>query len=68
MDTFSKKTILKAWEWAAGRCTRCGKQLSFDDKDRETRGKWVAHSRTGRYQDSPDDCMILCWECHKATF
>ena len=68
MDSFSYDIVSEKWKWASGRCEECQKKLAFDDKEREGRGKWVAHSRSRRYLDSIEDCIILCWECHKATY
>jgi len=67
VNSFKDDIVLHQWKWSSGRCERCRKQLTFEDKDRESRGKWVAHSRSRRYIDTISDCMILCWECHKIT-
>ena len=65
---FSNDIVMRAWRRSGGRCEACGKQLSFENRVREGRGKWEAHSRSGRHLDSITDCRILCWDCHKATF
>ena len=65
---FSLDVVTRAWERAKHRCERCGKLLSWENRGREGWGKWEAHSRSGRHLDSPTDCRILCWDCHKTTF
>jgi hypothetical protein len=75
---FSDSTVRQAWTRAGGRCectrvthdhdrVRCNKQLVWENRGREGRGAWEAHSISGRHLDSVSDCQILCWNCHKAT-
>jgi hypothetical protein len=47
---------------------RCNKQLVWENRGREGRGAWEAHSISGKHLDSMSDCLILCWNCHKLTF
>ena len=28
---------------------------------------WEAHSKSGKYLDSLDDCIVMCWKCHIMT-
>lgn len=47
---------------------RCKKELVWANRGREGKGKWEAHSRSGKHHDSSVDCLIYCWSCHKSTF
>ena len=75
---FPESVVEAAWRRAEGRCqcrrrshkhryVRCNKQLVWDNRGREGRGKWEAHhiSRTGG--DTLSNCEILCWDCHAPT-
>jgi hypothetical protein len=46
---------------------RCNKPLSWAYKSKEGSGAWEAHSFSGKQLDSPFDCAIFCWKCHKST-
>lgn len=77
---FSESTIKAAWERAGGKCectrvthshgTRCNKQLVWENRGREGRGKWEAHHKTAVSSggnDNLSNCEIVCFECHKGT-
>ena len=79
---FSDEVVRQAWQRAGGKCeckrsthdhsyVRCNKELVWENRGREGRGKWEAHHRTsveaGR-EDTFSNCEILCWDCHSATF
>lgn len=66
---FTEETVKTAFDNAGGKCEKCKKQLSWENRGREGWGKWEAHHKNG----NPDDdrlanCQIICWDCHKATF
>ncbi len=73
MPEFSDELVEEAWERSGGLCeckytthghqSRCGKTLlKVSRGDRFSFYGWEAHSKSGYYLDSPDDCEILCWE------
>ena len=68
---FSEQTVLEAFRRAKGRCETCGKELSIDNRGRDSgRGSWEAHHRTRVESgggDSLSNCKILCWVCHRKT-
>jgi 5-methylcytosine-specific restriction endonuclease McrA len=68
--SFSETTVNAAWDRAGGKCETCKKQLSFDNRGREGRGKWEAHHKKAAKDGGADtlsNCKILCFECHKNT-
>ncbi len=76
---FSDSVVEAAWRRAGGRCecrrrshnhsyVRCNKQLVWDNRGREGRGKWEAHHRSSTGGDTLSNCEILCWNCHTTTF
>lgn len=68
--SFSTVVIDYAWKRAKGQCESCGKQLSWQNRGREGRGKWEAHHKTSVASGGSDtcsNCKILCFECHKQT-
>ena len=65
---FSSDVVSRAWTRSGGKCEKCDKQLSWENRGREGRGKWEAHSRSRQHLDSVTDCRILCWDCHQSTF
>ena len=73
MSEFSENIVEKAWERSGGVCechytahghqSQCGKTLlKAYRRDRYSFFGWEAHSKSGQYLNSPDDCEILCWE------
>jgi len=75
---FPESVVEAAWRRAGGRCecrrrshnhsyVRCNKQLVWDNRGREGRGKWEAHHRNRTGGDTLSNCEILCWDCHTAT-
>lgn len=67
---FSPETIKEAWERAEGLCEKCKKQLTWDNRGDEGRGKWEAHHKIAVKDGGSDDlcnCQILCTDCHKKT-
>ena len=79
MSEFSETLIEKAWARSEGICEceleghnhkgRCRNTLIKSHRgDRYSYFAWEAHSKSGYYLDSLDDCEILCWEpCYKST-
>lgn len=76
---FPDSVVQDAWRRAGGRCecrrrshnhryVRCNKQLVWDNRGREGRGKWEAHHRSRTHGDILSNCEILCWDCHTGTF
>lgn len=76
---FSDGTVEQAWNRAGGRCEctrrrhqhyagRCHTQLVFKNRGRAGSGAWEAHHRSMSGGDTPSNCEILCWDCHKQTF
>lgn len=67
---FSSSVLETAWKKASGQCERCGKQLVWDNRGREGRGRWEAHHKTSVAADGSDslsNCEILCFDCHVGT-
>ena len=79
MSEFSEALIEKAWARSGGICEceraehnhkgRCRNPLIKSHRgDRYSYFAWEAHSKSGYYLDSLDDCEILCWEpCYTST-
>ncbi len=70
---FSEAIIERAWARSGGICEcereghnhkgRCKNSLIKSHRgDRYSYFGWEAHSKSGYYLDSPDDCEILCIE------
>jgi hypothetical protein len=75
---FSDEVVEKAWRRADGKCEcrrkshghsyiRCNKQLAWNNRGREGRGKWETHHRSSGGGDGLSNCEILCWDCHSRT-
>lgn len=43
---------------------RCNKELIWENKGREDRGKWEAHHFSPAAGDILENCEILCCDCH----
>ena len=68
---FSQSVVSDAWKRAGGSCERCGKQLSWENRGREGRGRWETHHKTSVAaggSDALSNCKILCFDCHALTF
>jgi hypothetical protein len=75
---FPENVVQQAWQRAGGKCEcrrtthghtgRCNKQLAWENRGREGRGKWEAHHRVRGGDDTLSNCEILCWDCHSKTF
>lgn len=76
---FPDSVVEDAWRRAGGRCecrrrshshpyVRCNKELVWNNRGREGRGRWEAHHRSSTGGDTLSNCEILCWDCHTATF
>jgi len=78
MASFPTEIVIAAWRRSGGycECTRTthghsaphNKMLVWDNRGREGRGCWEAHSRSGEHKPTTTDCLIYCWDCHSATF
>lgn len=74
---FSDETVLAAWRRSGGKCEctrtlcghrgRCNRLLVWDMRGKEGLGGWEAHHIDVDGPDSPENCEILCQECHKNT-
>lgn len=78
---FPDSVVEAAWKRADGCCecrrrthnhpyVRCYKELVWENRGREERGKWEAHHRTSvdaGGDDTLSNCEILCWDCHSRT-
>lgn len=64
---FSLQTVIDAFNAAKGKCKRCGKQLSWNNRGRSGRGCWEAHHKNSNGPDTLSNCEILCFECHTNT-
>ena len=67
---FSNTVVLDAWKQAGGKCERCNKQLSWENRGREGRGCWEAHHKTSvaaKGSDNLSNCEIVCFDCHTKT-
>jgi hypothetical protein len=73
MPGFSDRLVEKAWERSGRSCEcehaahghqgKCGKSLLIGNRgDKYSFYGWEAHSKSGMYLDSLDDCEILCWD------
>jgi len=79
MGEFPDSVVNAAWERAGGKCecTRAthsnhygrnrGKELVWENRGREGRGKWETHHKVRDVPDTLSNCEILCWECHSQT-
>lgn len=79
MSGFSEAIIEKAWARSGGICecqreghnhkNRCRNPLIKSHRgDKLSYFGWEAHSKSGYYLDSLDDCEILCLEpCYKSA-
>jgi len=76
---FPDSVVEDAWKRAGGRCecrrhshkhpyVRCNKELVWENRGRDGRGKWEAHHRSTTRGDTLSNCEILCWDCHSRTF
>ena len=65
--SFPVRIVQEAWDKAGGKCERCGKKLSWDNRGREGWGCWEAHHRNSSLGDYLSNCEILCFECHTNT-
>jgi len=76
--TFPDNVILEVWKRAGARCecrrkehnhlgVRCNRILIWKERGREGPKAWEAHHKTAGGLDTPSNCEILCWECHKKT-
>ena len=75
---FSDAIIEQAWLRSDGKCEcerathkNWGKCNTLVIKSSRGDGHkilgWETHSKSGLYLNSPSDCEIFCWNCHKAT-
>lgn len=75
---FPQTVVESAWKRSGGCCecrrishshpnTRCNKQLVWENRGREGRGKWEAHHINSNGTDTLSNCEILCWDCHSKT-
>ena len=75
---FPIEVVEAAWKRAGGRCEcrrkthehyygRCNKELVWENRGREGRGKWEAHHIVSGGPDTLSNCEILCWDCHSRT-
>ena len=75
---FKQRVVEAAWRMAEGKCecrrkshqhpsTRCNKELVWENRGREGRGKWEAHHINSSGPDTLLNCVIMCWDCHKKT-
>lgn len=78
---FPDNVVEAAWRRAGGRCecrrlshnhpyVRCNKELVWENRGRDGRGKWEAHHRVSvdaGGADTLSNCEILCWDCHSQT-
>ena len=68
---FSEETIQARWEYANGRCEKCGKRLDENKRGFEYGGNgWTAHHYIARSKGgtgSFENCRILCNPCHGDT-
>jgi len=77
---FSEEVVRQAWQRAGGKCEcprstcrhsgRCGKQLIWSERGKETAGGWEAYHRVSIDKGGSDalsNCEILCQVCHKNT-
>ncbi|MBW2974903.1 HNH endonuclease [Candidatus Woesearchaeota archaeon] len=64
---FEEDVVKQAWERAGGKCEKCNKSLSWDNRGEETEDGWEAHHRDPNGPDTVSNCEILCQPCHKNT-
>ncbi|GHV81703.1 hypothetical protein AGMMS49991_02610 [Spirochaetia bacterium] len=65
---FSLETEAAAWRRANGKCEDCGRTLIKDDRGNESEDSWQAHHEDGNPSNNePDNCKILCFDCHSKT-
>lgn len=68
-NEFSDETVEGAWKRSGGYCEECDKKLVKGNRGRKGQGCWEAHHKDGNSKnDKPENCQILCWPCHEATF
>jgi hypothetical protein len=66
---FSDTTVETARRITGGKCEKCEKLLSWEQRGRTDSLAWEAHHRDDDPEnDSVINCQILCWDCHSKTF
>lgn len=58
---------LAVFEKSDGECHYCEKELSFDNRDRESRGAWEVEHRVPRAKGGTDhlnNLVAACWPCN----
>ena len=75
-EPFPEAVVQIAWARSCGCCEcerithghdnkRCCKQLLKQNRGREMEGAWETHHINPNAPPSPQNCQILCWNCHK---
>lgn len=78
---FPEIVVLSAWKRSGGKCEcerkghfghfnhigKCGRALVFAKRGKEGVGGWEAHHINAAGGDVLENCVILCYDCHRQS-